>query len=108
MEKTISTNIFLIKKIINFQKKIIFIMVSLFMSYWFERKYRFCLKCIHDNNVENLDSKCDSCSNELVFRDYHFETTDNTLNEILTHNKSISRFSDGEFKFIFKNLIISF
>ena len=51
----------------------------------------------------NLDSECLKCSNEILFKDLFIVSTDNTLNEIIKYNRSISRFSDGEFCIIYGN-----
>ena len=79
-----------------FLLKIFIILILSLITFSLEKEYLFCLRCIKNNNIKNLDFKCNKCPNELVFRDFHFASTQETLNEILIHNKSISRFGDGE------------
>ena len=38
-----------------------------------------------------------NCSNEIIFKNIKIRPTEETLNEIIYNNKSISRFGDGEF-----------
>jgi hypothetical protein len=38
-----------------------------------------------------------NCSNENIFKGLKIKSTEETLNEIIYNNKSISRFGDGEF-----------
>ena len=62
----------------------------------------FCLKCINDYKNS---PKCIECSNELIFKGLNILSDDETVDEIINHNKSISRFGDGEYNIIFGNNI---
>ena len=66
-----------------------------YKSYYIQRKYIYCLECI--NRKFNVDSKCLDCSNEILFKDLFIISKENTLNEIIKYNRSISRYGDGEF-----------
>ena len=57
---------------------------------------RFCKKCII-----NYNEYCKYCTREIIFNGLNIASREETLNEIITNNKSISRFGDGEFKIIF-------
>ena len=58
----------------------------------FQKLYNYCLKC-----EKKANSKCLKCTNDILFHGLNIISTEKTLNEIIQHNKSISRFSDGEF-----------
>ena len=45
--------------------------------------------------------KCFDCNNNIFFKDIKIHNDDQTLNEIIYKNKSISRFGDGEYSCIF-------
>ena len=60
-----------------------------------QRLYNYCLKC-----EKKANSKCLKCTNDILFHGLNIISTEKTLNEIIQHNKSISRFSDGEFSII--------
>ena len=86
--------------------KLCIIMISsqqCFEIYRFYHSYYYCYKCIENTN--NLTSNCFSCPNEFLFRKLHIESEENTLSEILKHNKSIARYGDGEFGIIIGNSI---
>ena len=68
--------------------------------YFFFNKYHYCNNCV--KNIKHLSAKCHKCPNEFLFRKLYIESEENTLNEIIKHNKSISRYGDGEFLIIFK------
>ena len=82
--------------------KIIIIMGLSFLFYkikFYIEEYKYCFECI--KNIDNLDIKCYECPNEIIFKDKYIVSTDNTLYELIKYNKSISRFSDGEFSIIY-------
>ena len=58
---------------------------------------KFCLECI--KNFQSND--CSKCKNNIIFKSLKIHDEDETLNEIIKRNKSISRFGDGEFNLIF-------
>ena len=61
-------------------------------------KYQnFCLQCI--NKIKSYE--CFNSKNNVFFRDIKIYNDDETLNELIHFNKSISRFGDGEYKIIF-------
>ena len=62
------------------------------------KNYKYCFECDKKNE---LDIKCFKCSNDILFKDINIISTENTLNEIIRYNKSISRYGDGEFSIIF-------
>ena len=71
---------------------ILFLTISIiiFSHFYFIIK---CKKC--------LDNKCIKCPVELIFNELNIISPENTLNEIIFNNKSISRLGDGEFDLIF-------
>ena len=56
---------------------------------------KYCLKCIY---YFNQLSKCYICSNSMVFKGFKVASDDDTVDEIIKYNKSISRFGDGEYR----------
>ena len=56
----------------------------------------YCQKC-----KINYNEKCIYCPREIVFNGLTVASREETLDEIMTNNKSIARFGDGEFKIIF-------
>ena len=56
---------------------------------------KYCLKCIYHFNQL---SKCYICSNSMVFKGFKVASDDDTVDEIIKYNKSISRFGDGEYR----------
>lgn len=58
----------------------------------------FCKKCFINYKKEK---QCNSCKNTIIFKGLNIASDEETLNEIIMNNKSISRFGDGEFKIIF-------
>ena len=60
--------------------------------------YLFCQKCIN-NKIRN--KSCLKCSINIIYKSIKVKTVDETLNEIITKKKSISRFGNGEFNIIF-------
>lgn len=59
--------------------------------------YFFCHNCI-DNNKNN---QCMKCPVSIIFKGLKILSVEETLNEIIFNNKSISRFGDGEFNLLF-------
>ena len=58
-----------------------------------------CNECLKlSNPISN--PKCRSCRTETLFKDIKIISTIDTFNEILAHNRSISRFGDGELALI--------
>jgi glycosyltransferase family protein len=100
----------MIKSQVLYNRKIIFLILKKFISlaifnfmiiiYYLLEDYRYCLKCIK-NQVGLKYSKCIQCPNEYIFKNFHIIKEEGTLDEIINHNKSISRFGDGEVDFIF-------
>ncbi len=68
--------------------------IYIIFSYNYEN---FCLSCINERKTK----KCLNCRNYVIFRRITVFDEDETLNEIIYKNKSISRFGDGEFFAIF-------
>ena len=64
-----------------------------------------CNECLKLDDI-NLNPKCRECPTEILFKDIKFVSTSDTLNEIITHNRSISRFGDGEYLLISGKSII--
>lgn len=54
-----------------------------------------------ENVNKKLGDECQNCKNNVIFRKIKIYNDDETLNEIINKNKSIARYGDGEFKFIF-------
>jgi len=75
----------------------------LFLSFKFPKKYyiffKCCLKYIHYYHY--LDKNCLKCPREIIFDGLKIFSSEETLNEIIKKNRSISRFGDGELKLIF-------
>ena len=86
----------------NENQKIIFLLILIILlfniEFYFYKYYLYCLNC-HKKIIEN--QKCYYCSSKILFKGLQIFSDDTTLNEIINNNKSISRFSDGEFKMIF-------
>ena len=83
----------------NYKKKWLFnyvLILSLYIigTYIYEN---ICLGCI---NLKKTN-ECAVCKNNVIFKGIKIFSDEETLNEIINKNKSISRFGDGEFKFIF-------
>ena len=86
-----------------YRSKYTFSLILLILLYIIQTyKYEYvCLKCIN----KKKDVNCVKCTNNVIFKGIKIYNDDETLNEIINKNKSISRYGDGEFKFIFgKNL----
>lgn len=76
---------------------LIILIVLIIKEYLFYKYYKFCLKCINDYKKLH---KCLECPVQLIFKGVKILSNDETLDEIIKKNKSISRFGDGEFKLI--------
>jgi len=102
------------KKNVKKIKLIIIILLLAFISiYFFMHLFKFkiaeqikenqeeilCNECLKLDNPRS-NPKCRSCRTKILFKDIKIVSTIDTLNEILTHNKSISRFGDGEYSII--------
>lgn len=62
--------------------------------------YDFCIKC--QKKKKKLNRKCKKkCSAKRILKNIKIISAEDTLNEIIYNNKSISRFGDGEFNLIF-------
>ena len=61
---------------------------------------KICYKCIEKYRVYQKEHICNKCTNSFIFKDIKYVSIDDTLNEIINHNKSISRFGDGELDLI--------
>ena len=81
------------KRVIN-NKKLkynFFLLFSLFIIKII-RYENFCFNCI--NKI--INNNCLKCSNACIFKDIQIYNDDDTLNEIINKNKSITRIGDGE------------
>ena len=74
---------------------IIILSIIFHQIFSFQKLYNYCLKCEKKTN-----SKCLKCTNDILFHGLNIIPTEKTLDEIIQHKKSISRFSDGEFYII--------
>lgn len=86
---------------LNNKKKYLFtiwIIIIIIIEYYFHKYYKFCLNCFKDYYI---NPKCINCKNKIVFKGLKILSDEDTLDEIIIKNKSISRFGDGEFKIIF-------
>ena len=97
------------KKINNYPRSIISLLIILILSFLFYKiyhyiyKYNHCFECIENNN--NITPRCSDCPKELLFQNLYIETDDNTIDEIIKHNKSIARYGDGEYLLMFGHSI---
>jgi glycosyltransferase family protein len=93
------------KKINNYPRSIISLLIILILSFLFYKiyhyiyKYNHCFECIQNNN--NINPKYSDCPKELLFQNLYIESDDNTIDEIIKHNKSIARYGDGEYLLMF-------
>jgi len=74
-----------------------FILIILFCILYIDKYENFCLKCIKNSNK----TECLNCTNNVIFNKIRIYDEEETLNEIIFKNKSIARFGDGEFLYIF-------
>ena len=63
------------------------------------KDFKYCKNCIKNN--KNPD--CKKCNTTQFFKGLKILSPEETLEEIIKNNKSISRFGDGELSFIFGN-----
>ena len=80
---------------------------ALLLSFKFSKKYYIFFKCClkYIQYYQYLDKKCLKCPKEIIFNGLNILSSEETLNEIIKKNRSISRFGDGEMELIFgKNL----
>ena len=64
--------------------------------------YDFCYKCKKKKKKKKLNQQCKKkCSANEILKNIKIISAEDTLNEIIYNNKSISRFGDGEFNLIF-------
>lgn len=78
-----------------------FFIIILFIIFDYAKKnylYFVCQNCLKENNIEQ---KCLQCDPDIIFKSIKYKSNNETLNELLNCNKSITRFGDGEFKLIF-------
>ena len=78
----------------------VFLVLSLLIINTYKYEYT-CLNCINEEKRQ----LCSICKNNIIFKGIRIYNDDDTLNEIINKNKSISRYGDGEFKFIFGRTI---
>lgn len=79
--------------------KILFIiLIIIIIKSVYNINCKFCLKCYKNYRTEE---KCKYCQNIIVFKGLKIASDEETLDEIILNNKSITRFGDGEFKIIF-------
>ena len=72
---------------------VLIILIYIIKSFKYEH---FCLECIN----EIKSDKCNNCKINAIFRNIKIYDEDETLDEIIYKNKSISRYGDGEFKLV--------
>jgi len=77
--------------------KIICIVALLFLLK-FPKKYYLYFKCClkYIQYYHNLNKKCLTCPKEIIFKGLNILSSEDTLDEIIKNNRSISRFGDGE------------
>ena len=63
--------------------------------------YDFCYQCKKKKKKKKLNPNCYRCTSNELLKDIKIFSAEDTLNEIIYNNKSISRFGDGEFNLIF-------
>ena len=68
--------------------------------------FEFCRKCDKKNEEQQSKIKnCEKCMNWEILTELTIISPEETLNEILNNNKSISRYGDGEFDLLFGSSI---
>ena len=85
----------------NFQiiiKSLIYILLIIIHISNYYKNFTYCLKCFQNNKFYK---KCYNCPFNIIFKGLKVYSEEETLNEIIINNKSISRFGDGEFGLIF-------
>ena len=74
------------------------ILILLIIEYYINDCYKLCSECYNNYKKEK---KCQNCKITIIFKGLKIASDEETLDEIIKKNKSISRFGDGEFKIIF-------
>ena len=76
---------------------------SLLFLLKFQKKYYIFFKCClkYIQYYHNLDKACLKCPREIIFNGLNILSPEETLDEIINNNRSISRYGDGEFDLIF-------
>ena len=64
--------------------------------------FEFCRQC-EKNNQKLKNKNCEKCMNWEILTELTIISPEETLDEIINYNKSISRYGDGELSFIFGN-----
>jgi len=82
--------------------KLICFFATLFSLKFTKKNYIFFKCCLkYFQYYHFLDKKCLSCPREVIFNGLKILSSEDTLDEIIKNNRSISRFGDGEFNLIF-------
>ena len=79
-------------------KKLLVIIIILFLELFLYHKYYYCIKCI--KKYKKLP-KCNECPTNIIFNGLRISSDKETLHQIINHKKSIGRYGDGEYKLIF-------
>lgn len=76
--------------------------IALLFSLKIPKKYYIYFKCClkYIQYYHYLDKKCLECPREIIFNGLNILSREETLDEIIKYNRSISRFGDGEFNII--------
>ena len=74
-----------------------FILILSLYIIWTYKYEIICSKCINKYKKE----ECLICKNNVIFKNIKIYDDEKTLDEIISKNKSISRYGDGEFKLMF-------
>ena len=79
--------------------------IFLLFSLKFNKKNYIFFKCClkYFQYYHYLEKKCMACPKEIIFKGLNILSEEETLDEIIKKNKSISRFGDGEFDLMFGN-----
>ena len=82
--------------------KLICFFATLFSLKFTKKNYIFFKCCLkYFQYYHFLDKKCLSCPREVIFNGLKILSSEDTLDEIIKNNRSISSFGDGEFNLIF-------
>ena len=74
-----------------------FILILSLYIIWTYKYEIICSKCINKYKKED----CLICKNNVIFKNIKIYDDEKTLDKIISRNKSISRYGDGEFKLMF-------
>ena len=74
-----------------------FILILSLYIIWTYKYEIICFKCINKYKKD----ECLICKNNVIFKNIKIYDEEKTLDEIISKNKSISRYGDGEFKLMF-------